>query len=276
MIRWNQNQEDVQFLGEGSSHELAALLLTEVAQHSLYTIKQPLYALFLDAMSAFDSVLRKILISNLFHCGTNGESLLLIDRRLEARTTYVEWEKELMGPIVDELGVEQGGINSGDFYKIFGKEQLSSAQASKLGVFLGKQNIAAIGQADDTVLLSNSLHSLQNLLKLSLEFCSKHQIQLCVDKTKLLAISSPPMALTVEYAKLTSPVNIHGNKIPFSTTVEHVGVTKNEASNLPHIMGRVKAHQKALGSVLHTGLARTQMQASELKSCMPPQSFSLV
>ena len=64
------------------------------------------------------------------------------------------------------------------------------------------------------------------------------------------------MALTVEYAKLTSPVNIHCSKIPFSTTVEHVGVTKNEASNLPHIMGRVKAHQKALGSVLHTGLAR--------------------
>ena len=58
---------------------------------------------------------------------------MFINNRLESRTTCVEWEKQLMGPIHDELGVEQGGINSEDLYKIFVKEQLSMAQASKLG-----------------------------------------------------------------------------------------------------------------------------------------------
>ena len=63
---------------------------------------------------------------------TTGHSLLFIDNRLESRTTCVEWEKQLMGPIHDELGVEQGGIHSGDLYKIFGKDQLSMAIGTRL------------------------------------------------------------------------------------------------------------------------------------------------
>ena len=256
MTVWNHDQADVQFMGEGSSHELAALLLTEAVQTSLYTVKKPMFALFLDAKSAFDVVLRKILINKLFHSGTNGHSLLYINSRLENRTTYVEWDKQLMGPIKDELGVEQGGANSGDFYKIFGKEQLSTAQASELGVVLSDQIISAIGQADDTVLISNCLHSLQNLLQLSLSFCSKHHVELCIEKTKLLTLATPAMASSVEYFKLTSPVNIQGTSIPFVTTAEHVGILRSETGNLPNIMSRIKAHQKALGAVLHAGLAR--------------------
>ena len=32
--------------------------------------------------------------------------------RLEHRKTFVEWDKVLMGPIKDLVGVEQGGVNS--------------------------------------------------------------------------------------------------------------------------------------------------------------------
>ena len=44
----------------------------------------------------------------------------------------------MMGPIHDERGLEQGGINSSDFYKIFGKKQLSMAQNSSLDVKFGE------------------------------------------------------------------------------------------------------------------------------------------
>jgi hypothetical protein len=52
--KWQSQQAPTQYQGEGSSHELAALLVTEVIQHSLYTLKKPVYLLFLDAKSAFD------------------------------------------------------------------------------------------------------------------------------------------------------------------------------------------------------------------------------
>ena len=63
LTTWNQDQAEVQFLGEVSSHELAALLLTETIQSSLFSSKQPMFALFVDARSAYDVVLRKIFIT---------------------------------------------------------------------------------------------------------------------------------------------------------------------------------------------------------------------
>ena len=121
---WNKDQASTQFLGEGSSHELAALLLTEVAQHSLHILHQPLFILYLDAKSAFDRVLRQLLIRNLYFVGTVGEELLLVNSRLESRQTFAEWNKQIMGPKHDELGVEQGMVRYGDFFKIYAKNQL--------------------------------------------------------------------------------------------------------------------------------------------------------
>ena len=69
---WNKAQAETQYQGEGSSHELAALLLREVIQHSLHSLKLPVFAIFLDAKSAFDRVLREILIRNLFVAGSDG------------------------------------------------------------------------------------------------------------------------------------------------------------------------------------------------------------
>ena len=66
MKKWSEDQADTQYQGEGSSHELAALLLTKTIQFSLFNIKQPIFSLYLDAMSAFDVVLREFLVKNLF------------------------------------------------------------------------------------------------------------------------------------------------------------------------------------------------------------------
>ena len=254
---WNQHQAPTQFLGQGSSHELAALLLTELIQYSLNVHHQPLFILYLDAKSAFDNVLRQLLIRNLYFAGTEGEELLAINNRLAGRKTFAEWDKQIMGPIHDELGVEQGGVNSGDFYKIYAKNQLQMAQSSRLGVKLSKDLIiSAIGQADDTVLVSNNLHSLQNLLQLSLFYCSKFNVQLCPSKTKLQVISTKRMTAAVSYLKEYSPVKLNGVSLKFFDTAEHVGIVRSVSGNLPNIMSRLTAHKKAVSAVLHTGSAR--------------------
>ena len=108
MLSWNKAQAEIQFYGEESSHELAALLLTECNQHSLYTLKEPLFVLYLDAKSAFDVVLRELLIKNLFNLNEKGDQSLLYNR-LENRQTFIDWDGQLMGPISDEQGGEQGG-----------------------------------------------------------------------------------------------------------------------------------------------------------------------
>ena len=253
---WNKKQAETQFQGEGSSHERPAVLLTETIQHSLYFLKQPLFALYLNAESAFDVVLRELLIKNLFHANTSGHTLLYLNNRLENRETVIDWDGTLMGPVLDNNGLEQGGPNSTDFYKIFGEEQLSTAQLSSLGVSLGEITVSGIGQADDTALISNRIQNLMYLLHLTKIFCQKYQVKLCSSKTKLQAFATKDLTLSVNYAKIINPIKINNEEIEFSSEVEHVGMLRSSSGNLPTILTRITAHKRALASVLHTGMAR--------------------
>ena len=97
-------------------------------------VTKPIYILYLDARSAFDLVVREILIATLYHGGIRDQGLVLIDERLKNRKTFCKWDKKLMGPIRDLWGTEQGGKNSGELYKVFNNDQITDAQDSKLGV----------------------------------------------------------------------------------------------------------------------------------------------
>ena len=118
---WRAAQPETQFQGENSCHELAALLLTESIQYSLHVADQPLYVLYLDQKSCFDRVLNELLALELFSVGTRGETLIHVVNRLRGRMTYLEWEKVLMGPIIDEHGIEQGWVSSSDYHKILAR-----------------------------------------------------------------------------------------------------------------------------------------------------------
>ena len=119
-----------------------------------------------------------------------------------------------------------------DLYKIFGKEQLSLAQSSSLGVPFGGSGdvdgggrerdvdgdcngmtVSCVGQADDTCLVSNNVHHLFYLLELTKIFCHKYQVELCADKTKLQAFAASNMEFLVEYARNTHSLKINGSKL---------------------------------------------------------------
>ena len=164
---WEDCTSSTQYLATGSSHELASLLVTELIQYSLHVTDQPVYLLVLDAESAYDRCLRQILCTELFMSGVTGSALLMLNNRLENRSTVYQWEGQMLGPAVDSTGFEQGGVNSGDFYKLYNNEQLKSAQASSLGVDIGSSIVSAIGQADDVILAANNLDNLRLLAKLT-------------------------------------------------------------------------------------------------------------
>ena len=251
--KWNNQQAETQYQGEGSSHELAALLVTEVVQHSLFSLKEPAYLLFLDAKSAYDTVKPEKLIKNMYTAGMDGNTIVYMNQRLINRLTFLEWDKNLMGPIMDEHGLEQGGSNSGDLYKLYNNELLKTTQKSSLGVPLRKsQVISSVGQADDTVLTANKLANLSNLLVLTEDYCDKYSVTLCPDKTKLVRLTR----VADTDMEMMNPIVINGTKIPFSDCAEHVGILRSTEGNLPHIMKRITSHKKALGAVMFAGLAQ--------------------
>ena len=125
-----------------------------------------------------------------------------------------------------------------------------------MGVNLGSSIISIIGQADDSGLLANGIHSLDNLLQLTLEYCEEYSVTLVPEKTKLLAFCPPGSELLVEYAKIISPISINGIPIQFNDSAEHVGVVRSVHGNRPNILARLSAHRSAVFALLNAGLAK--------------------
>ena len=114
-----------------------------------------------------------------------------------------------------------------------------------------------MGQADDTALVSTSIHNLNLLLYLTSIFCSRYQVTLSSEKTRLLAYHKGDMKDTVDYWQNANPIRVNDIPISFSNTAEHVRVVRSTSGNLPAIQARISAHKKALGAVLYAGLARS-------------------
>lgn len=142
---------------------------------------------------------------------------------------------------MDQQGLEQGGVNSSDLYKVYNNELLDTIQMSGQGVDLGGDLVVScVGQADDVALLSNDVYSLHNSLQLTLSYCEKFHVKLCFTKTKLLNISNP----NHHYLLPFYPISINGEHIPFTNTAQHVGVIRSTEGNLPHVLWRILAHKK--------------------------------
>ena len=100
---------------------------------------------------------------------------------------------------------------------MFGCEQLTLAQKSGLGTKLGILNIAAIGQADDTALISNDIFNLFYLLKLSQGFCSKYLVDQCPEKIKLQVYTRKGIKYDHSYTNLINPIEVNEKSIEFSS-----------------------------------------------------------
>ena len=254
---WDAAQATTQFQGSGSNHELASLLVTEVIQHSLYVAKRPVYLLALDAQSAFDRCIPQILSSQLFRIGLPGAAVKLMNNRLRNRKTVYEWNGTLMGPADDDTGVEQGGINSSDLYKLYNNRQLDDAQGSGCGVDLESCTVTAVGQADDVLLVANDVYELQLLCRLTESYCKQNNVILEPTKTKLLQYALSCHNLEVRLAELTNNVTINDVKVPFNDSLEHVGVIREKNGNLAHILQRIAQHKRSLASILFSGAAKS-------------------
>ena len=183
-------------------------------------------------------------------------SLLYLANRLTSRRTYLQFSSTLMGPIHDQRGVEQGGVNSSDQFQLVNAEELVTTNTSGLGLNMGGISLASIGVADDVALLSPSPHALQSLLNISQKLTSSRCMVNVPEKTKLLAYA-PKGDISVSYWQEATPLSMEGASLPLSSQAEHVGVVRaSSGSNLPSITSCIASHTKSLYSIISCGMAR--------------------
>ena len=163
----------------------------------------------------------------------------------------VEWEKEILGPILDTQGVEQGGVPSDRVYRLSNNEQLVTAQRSQLGVDLGsvatpqglvKQVLGAVGLADDVALVAGSLSRLLALLQLTKEYCNKYQVKPVPSMTKLLAFSTKGTEMQLKVELATTNIKVSNIVISPSQEAAYVGVLRSPQGNEANISAHISAH----------------------------------
>ena len=120
---------------------------------------------------------------------------------------------------------------------------------------LGSSTVSSIGFVDDTALMSDSLSKLAGLLHLTIEYCNQYHVELVPDKTKLLAFLPPSKRTEVYLHTVCNPITLGGKTLEFSPTAEHVGVLRSPVGNMPHILSRISAHNRAIMSLLPVGMA---------------------
>ena len=121
---------------------------------------------------------------------------------------------------------------------------------------LGSVTVSAIGQADDTALVSDCLIKMYGLLHLAVEYCEKYHVELVADKTKLLAfVPSSKLAIT-EVQKISNPLSLDGHKIDFVSSAEHVGILRSTDGNMLNILNRLSSHSNSLRAIIPAGMAR--------------------
>ena len=128
-----------------------------------------------------------------------------------------------------------------------------TAQESELGVDMGDHLVlSAVGQADDTVLMSHDIIKLNLLLHLAKIYCDKFNVQLSQSKTKLLLIPPPQIQTCVSF----NPIKIDDKEVQFVDQADHVGMVRAKEGNMPNIFKRILAFKKSLGNLVYCGLVR--------------------
>ena len=87
-------------------------------------------------------------------------------------------------------------------------------------------------------------------------YCKKYRVKLVPSKTKLLVFANNEHKSKVNLAKLLNPIKIDNIPVKFCSEVEHVGIVRNVAGNLPNLLNRITCHKKSLGALLSAGMAR--------------------
>ena len=134
---------------------LGAVLRGECQRYAL-DMKQTCYGVSFDGQAAFPSVERAIQLRELYSCGESGD-LLEYSRNIYANTvSKMKQDGKLSKEIKEYRGNRQGHKRSSGHFKSYINPCLLTADATKLGFYIGPICVSVVCIADDAYVLSGT------------------------------------------------------------------------------------------------------------------------
>jgi len=150
---------------------------------------KPLFLCMVDFSKAFDLINRHILFYKLTKHGYHGRIIDTL-RSLYRKTLFrVKCNGMLSSPVLDQLGVNQGGNASPTLFRAYVAD-IGEYLEKHTGLCVSDTIMAHLLWADDLVLISDSEQGIQKQLDGLLRYCSNNLMIVNEIKTKVLAFGT--------------------------------------------------------------------------------------
>ena len=188
-------------------------------------LKRPLYFCFLDFRKAFDTVNRNILFRKLYNAGVRGKILRVIMNLFSKNPANVSLDGFLSPEFTINRGVLQGSKLGPILFNLFVNDLLVDLTRSKLGASIGSVLIAALGFADDIVLISDRPWKLQQLINICQSWAIKNRMAFNISKCKVMIFNG---------AAKTDTFTLNNTVLEIVSTYRYLGVilTSKYVTNL--------------------------------------------
>ena len=156
----------------------------------------PVYLCLLDLSKAFDNIKLDLLFKKL-ESKIHPIFLRLIIFSYIYQECIVRWRDSHSAGFKISNGVRQGAVASPSFFNVYMNDLFSELKESNLGCMIESFYFGIIGYADDFALVSPSCESLQKMINITEEYCTRHGITISTNdiiiksKTKLIAFNAP-------------------------------------------------------------------------------------
>lgn len=182
-----------------------------------------LYLVSIDLAKAFDKVSPQAIRRALLRLGVDAHTMKYVESIYEDIETTISVGSVTTRTMKVRRGVKQGDPTSGGLFNMIMDELLTLLEEAH-GLLLGGTRVAGIGFADDTVLVSDSVHGMRRHLRVLEEFLRCTNMEVNPAKCLALQLGAVSDAKSMKSTILTRPLfQIGGVDVPCMNAETQLG-----------------------------------------------------
>ena len=188
--KWAEQNEiisDAQFGFKADYSTVDAIFILQSLINKTINKKKKLYACFIDLKRAFDSVYRNGLWYKMIKSSLDGKLFDLIRSIYSEVMSCVKNINTFSDFFKSDVGLMEGGVLSPFLFSLFINDmEIYLQQNPNAGLSLEQLSIYLLMFADDAVIFSDTIDGLQSSLNYLEMFCTKWNLNVNIDKTKIV------------------------------------------------------------------------------------------
>ena len=213
------NTNDFQFgYKNKTSCTNALFVFKESVLHNIEK-KNVVFAVFLDAIKAFDNLWRQALYLKMKKHGFSMNTIILLKTYYDKLASKIKVNNSFSKLFTLSRGVKQGGYLSGSLFNFYINDLIEECHLSGAGIAFIDMIISIIVFCDDICLLSLNLQNMQLLLRICENFSKKWALEFNTMKCKFIVFGSNKFN--------NSSLLLNNSELSFTSNIKYLGLEFN-------------------------------------------------